>query len=38
LRKLQSQPACISGGWRFYDVAKTIGGVASKAADAWTND
>jgi hypothetical protein len=38
LRKLQSQPACISGGWRFCDVAKTIGGVVSKAADAWMNE
>jgi hypothetical protein len=36
--KQQSQPACISGGWLFCDVAKTIGGVASKAVSAWIHE
>jgi hypothetical protein len=38
LRKLQLQPACISGGWLFCDAAKTIGGVVSKVAGAWMNE
>jgi hypothetical protein len=37
LRKVQSQPVCISGGWRFCDVAKTIGGAVNRVVNAWTS-